>query len=78
MHSVIDLASLSDQKNECLLWTMLLSTSIVSGEMLLSIRMVSMLLSTSIVSGQMLLSIRTISMLLSTSIVSETLSGYAL
>ena len=40
---------------------------LVSGQMLLSIRIVSMLLSTSIVSGQMLLSIRIVSMLLSTS-----------
>ena len=44
--------------------SMFLSTSIVSGQMLLSIRTVSMLLSTSIVSGQMLLSIRIVSMLL--------------
>ena len=78
MHSVIDLANPSDQKNQCLLRTMLLSASIVSGEMLLSIRIVSMFLSTSIESGQMLLSIRIVRMLLSTSIVSETPSGYAL
>ena len=78
MHSVIDLANPSDQKNQCLLRTMLLSTSIVSGQMLPSIRIVSMFLSTIIESGQMLLSIRIVRMLLSTSIVSETLSGYAL
>ena len=50
MHSVIDLANPSDQKNQCLLRTMLLSTSIVSGQMLPSIRIVRMLLSISIVS----------------------------
>ena len=68
MHSIIDpciciqlltLCARPTRKDQSLLRTKIVANiHLVSGQMLLSIRIVSMLLSTSIVSGQMLLSVR--------------------